>query len=235
MPAHPLELSAEPRGVFGKHVRRLRRQGIVPANIYGHGDSRAIQAPARALEHLVAHGGRTGVVTIALNGRSETALMKGIQRDPRSGHILHIDFQAVSMEESVTTTVPVRFVGESIAVTKQGGVMTHPRTELHITARAADLPDAIEVDVSTIEELNGSIKVGDLPESPIYKLTDPPDDVLAIVQPPKIEVEEVEVPAEEEAEAAEAAEAVEAAAGEPEPAAEAAPEGESTEAEARPS
>src|SRR4029077_894308 len=51
-----LELSAEPRGVFGKHVRRLRRQGIVPANIYGHGASRAIQAPARLLDHLLTHG-----------------------------------------------------------------------------------------------------------------------------------------------------------------------------------
>ena len=90
MPTH-LELLAEPRGVFGKHVRRLRRQGIVPANIYGHGDPRAIQAPARAMEYLLAHGGRTGVVTIAVQDRSEIALLKDIQRDPRSGQILHID------------------------------------------------------------------------------------------------------------------------------------------------
>src|SRR5216683_7639974 len=124
-----IELTAEPRGVFGKHVRRLRRQGIVPANIYGHGDSRAIQAPARAMEYLLAHGGRTGVVTIAVEDRSEIALLKDIQRDPRSGQILHIEFQAVSMEESVTSTVPVRFVGESIAVTRWGGILSHPMTQ----------------------------------------------------------------------------------------------------------
>jgi large subunit ribosomal protein L25 len=186
-----LELTAEPRDVFGKHVRRLRRQGIVPANIYGHGASRAIQAPARALEHLVAHGGRTGVVSIVFDGRSETALMKGIQRDPRSGHIVHVEFQAVSMEESVTSTVPVRFVGESVAVTKMDGVMTHPRSELHVTARAADLPDVIEVDVSTITELHGAIHVSNLPESTTYRVIDPPDEVLAIVLPPKVEVEAV--------------------------------------------
>ena len=161
----PLELSAEPRDVFGKHVRRLRRQGLVPANIYGHGASRAIQAPARALEHLLAHGGRTGVVSVGFDGRSETALMKGVQRDPRSGKLLHVEFQAVSMEESVTSGVPVRFVGESIAVTKLDGVMTHPRTELHVTARAADLPDVVEVDVSAIRELHGAIHVSDLPPS----------------------------------------------------------------------
>jgi large subunit ribosomal protein L25 len=210
MPTH-LELTAEPRDVFGKHVRRLRRQGIVPANIYGHGESRAIQAPARAVEHLLAHGGRTGVVSIGFDGRSETALMKGVQRDPRSGKLLHVEFQAVSMMESVTSGVPVRFVGESIAVTKMDGIMTHPRTELHITARAQDLPDVIEVDVSAIRELHGAIHVSDLPQSATYRIIDPPEDVLAIVLPPKVEAEEIEAAAEEAA-APEAAEAPAAAA-----------------------
>ncbi len=193
--------------MLGKHVRRLRRQGIIPANIYGHGDSRAIQAPARALEHLLTHGGRTGVVSIAFDGRSETALMKQIQRDPRSGQLLHVEFQAVSMEESVVSSVPVRFVGESIAVTKLDGVMTHPRSELHVAARAADLPDVIEVDVSAIRDLHGAIHVSDLPVVARYKVTDPPEEVLAMVQPPKVEVEavpeEVAAPAEAEGAAAE--------------------------------
>jgi large subunit ribosomal protein L25 len=209
-----VDLTAEPRAVFGKHVRRLRREGIVPANIYGHGASRPIQAAARALDRLLAHGGRTGVITITFDGRSETALLKTLQRDPRSGRIVHVDFQAVSLEESVTSTVPVRFVGESVAVTKLDGIMTHPRSELHVTARAADLPDAIEVDVSSITELNGAIHVGDLPASPTYTILDPPEEVLAMVSPPKAEeVEEVEaVEAPEGAEAAAEAPAAEPAA-----------------------
>lgn len=205
-----LDLSAEPRDVFGKHVKRLRREGIVPANIYGHGASRAIQAPARSLERLLVSGGRTSVIAIAFDGRSETALLKSMQRDPRSGHLLHVDFQAVSMEEQVTSNVPVRFVGESIAVTKLDGVMMHPRNELHVAARAADLPDVVEVDVSSITELHGAIKVSDLPQSGTYQVLDPADEVLAIVLPPKREVEEeVEeaVAAEAEAEAEAAAEA----------------------------
>ncbi len=201
MATHTIELQAEPRDVFGKHVRRLRRQGIVPANIYGHGDSRPIQAPARALEHMLVHGGRTGLVTIAVDGGSETALLKEIQRDPRSGQILHIEFQAVSMEEEVTSTVPIRFVGESVAVTKLGGVMSHPRAELRLAARARDLPESIEVDVSTITELHGAILISDLPESATYKYLDPPEEVLAMVQPPKGEAEEEEAAAEAAAEA----------------------------------
>jgi large subunit ribosomal protein L25 len=222
MATHKLELSAEPRDVFGKHVRRLRRQGLVPLNVYGHGDSRPIQAPSRALELLLAHGGRTGLITIAVDGHSETALLKEIQRDPRSGQLLHLEFQAVSMTESVTSTVPIRFVGESIAVTKMSGILSHPRTEVHVTARAADLPDALEVDLSGIVELNGSIKVSDLPESSSYKVVDSPDEVLAMVQPPKEEAAGVEA-AEEGAPAA-AAEPEAAAEGEAVPQAESATE-----------
>ena len=212
-----IELSAEPRDVYGKHVRRLRRQGIIPANNYGHGASRAIQAPARALERLLAEGGRTSVVAIAFDGRSETALLKGLQRDPRSGQILHVDFQAVSMEEEVTSVVPVRFVGESVAVTKMDGVMMHPRTELHVTARAADLPDVVEVDVSVITDLHGAIHIADLPASNTYTIEDPAEEVLALVLPPKREVEEV---VEEAAAAAAAAEGAAPAEAEAEPGAE---------------
>jgi len=210
-----LELSAEPRDVFGKHVKRLRREGIIPANIYGHGASRAIQAPARALDRLLASGGRTSVVTIAFDGRSETALLKNLQRDPRSGQIIHADFQAVSMDQEVTSVVPIRFVGESEAVTRLDGVMMHPRTELHVTARAADLPDAVEVDVSVITDLHGAIHVSDLRTSSTYQIVDPAEEVLAIVLPPKREVEEAVVE-EEAAEAVEAAEGTESAAAEAE-------------------
>jgi len=211
MATHTIELQAEPRDVFGKHVRRLRRQGLVPANIYGHGDSRPIQAPARALEHMLVHGGRTGIVTIAVDGGSETALLKEIQRDPRSGQILHIAFQAVSLEEEVISTVPVRFVGESVAVTKLGGVMSHPRTELRLAARAGDLPESIEVDVSAIVDLHDAIHISDLPESSTYKYLDPPEEVLAMVQPPKVEAEAAEAEAEAAAEGAAEAEAAGAA------------------------
>ena len=208
MPAQPLELRAEPRTVFRKHVRRLRRQGLVPANIFGHGQSRAIQAPLRAIEQLLAHGGRTGLVSLTFDGATpETALLKDIQRDPRSGKITHIEFQAVALEERVTSVVPLRFVGEALAVSKFDGVMTHPISQLRVEARAADLPDAIEVDVTPLEELHASIKVADLGDNPRYRVVDPPDEVLAVVLPPKIALELEAEAAEAEAAAAEAAEA----------------------------
>jgi large subunit ribosomal protein L25 len=187
--------------VLGKHVRRLRRQGIVPANIYGHGASRAIQASIAALDHLLAQGGRTGLINIAVDGGTEIALLKSMQRDPRSGQLLHVDFQAVSMEESVTATVPLRFIGEAPAVARHGGIMTHPRTDVRISARAGDLPAAIDVDVSSLTELHAAIHVSDLAASGTYTILDPAEEVLATVLPPKVEAEEAEAGAETAAEA----------------------------------
>ena len=224
MPTQRLELRAEPRTVFRKHVRRLRREGIVPANIFGHGESRAIQAPLRAIEHLLAQGGRTGLVSLTLDGGTpQTALLKDIQRDPRSGKVTHIEFQAVALEERVTSVAPLRFVGESPAVSKLGGVMTHPTTQLRIEARAADLPDVIEVDLTVLEDLHASIKVADLREDSKYRVLDPPEEVLAVVLPPKVEVEELEA-AEAAAEEAAEAEAEQPSPEQPTPEAPAPPE-----------
>jgi large subunit ribosomal protein L25 len=166
----------------------------------------------RALDLLVISGGRTSLIAITVDGHTETALLKTLQRDPRSAQIIHADFQAVSMEEEVTSVVPIRFVGESEAVTKLDGVMTHPRTELHVTARAADLPDAVEVDLSALADLHAAIHISDLPDAGTYRIVDPPEEVLAIVLPPKREVEEVVEEAAAEAVPPAAAEAAEPAA-----------------------
>jgi large subunit ribosomal protein L25 len=117
-----------------------------------------------------------------------------------------MEFQAVSMSESVTSAVPIRFVGEPPAVTRLNGILTHPRTQVHVTARASELPESIEVDLSTITELHGAIHVSDLPESATYKVIDAPDDVLAMVEAPKEEAAALEAGAEQPAEAPAAAE-----------------------------
>ncbi len=209
MPSTRIELRAEQRSVTGKKVRFLRRAGVVPGNVFGHGASRAIQAPERALELLLSQGGRTGLVSIATDaGQGETALLKHVQRDPRSGRIIHVDFQAVSLTETVTNSVPVRFVGESPAVARDLGVLTHPLSTLTIEALASNLPDAIEVDLSSLVELHDAIHVGDLTPPPGVRLLDPAEEVVAILLPSRAEV----------AEEAPAAEAEAAAEGAPEPA-----------------
>lgn len=201
------ELQAEPRTILGKKVRVLRRQGVIPANIFGHGDSRAIQAPARAIEYLFAHGGRTGMVNLLLGegGGTQTALVKGVTRDPRTYRIVHVDFQAVALNETVTTTVPLRFVGEPPAVKRYGAVLLHPTTELRVEAVARDLPESIEVDLSGLTELDQAIHASDIQAPTGVTILDSADEVLAMAQAPKIAAELAEEAAEAAEEAATAA------------------------------
>lgn len=196
-----VELHAEARSVLGKHVRRLRREGVIPANVYGHGPSRAIQAPARVLERLLQEGGRTSIVSIALDGDvPQTALVKSVQRDPRSGRLLHVDFQAVALNEEVTASVPVHFVGEAPAAKIYGAVLLRPVAELEVEALAGDLPQAIEVDLSSLVELHDAIHAGEVQTPPGVRIITPAEEVIAVVLPSAVAKEEM-------AEAAEAAEA----------------------------
>ena len=193
------EVHAQPRTVTGKKVRALRRDGIVPANVFGHGESRAIQAADRDLEAFLAHGGRTGLVTVYIGGEQQPALVKHVQRDPRTAKLQHIDFQAVSLNQRITSAVPLRFVGESAAVAKLDGVLLHPTTEIQVESLAREIPDAIEVDLAVLEELGTSIKAGDLILPKGATLAGTPDDVVAMVQAPKVEAEVEEAPTEEAA------------------------------------
>jgi large subunit ribosomal protein L25 len=107
---------------------------------------------------------------------------------------LHVDFQAVSLDERVTATVPLRFVGEPPAVRQFDAVLTHPVSELKVKALAKDLPEAIEVELSSLAELHAAIHVGDLKPPSGVELLDPAEEVLAVVLPPKVK-EEIEAEA----------------------------------------
>ena len=170
---------------------------------------------------MLAHGGRTGLVQITVgDAQPQTALLKTYTRDAKSGQLLHLDFQAVRMNETVSSTVPVHFVGEPPAV-RQGGVLVHSMSEVKIEALVRDLPEAIEVDLSGLEAFHDAVKVADITPPQGVTLLDPPEEVVAVVLPPTIEEEVVEA-------APEAAEEGERAAAEGAPAA---AEGTDTEAE----
>src|SRR5215471_18773388 len=109
-------LQISPREITGKATKRLRKAGIIPANISGHKEeSQAVQVEALAFEALRRARATTGIISLRLPGSksAQTALVRRVQRDPRSGKILHIDFSRVSLTERITIKVPLRFVGEA--------------------------------------------------------------------------------------------------------------------------
>lgn len=196
--ADRIELKAEPRSVLGKQVRALRRQGIVPANLYGHAESTALQLPEKEMEHALARAGRTQLLQLALDGdASTTVLIKDFQRHPTRKSLLHVDFYRVAMTERLKIDVPIRFVGEAPAVKQFDASVFQALSILSAESLPGDLPEAIEVDVSVLEDLDAAIHVRDLAVPPgVTILTDPEELVVKLLPPV----------AEEEPEAAEEAE-----------------------------
>lgn len=203
-------LQISPREVMGKATKRLRKSGIIPANISGHKEeSQAVQVEALAFEALRRAHGATGLITLRLSGseRAQTALVRRVQRDPRSGKILHIDFSRVSLTERITMKVPLRFAGEAPGVKDEGGVLLHLLDTLEVECTASDIVDYIEVDISPLTEIDSMLHADDvqLPTS-FTLITDPKEGIAKIAATRAEKVEEVAEEAAAPAEAAPAAE-----------------------------
>lgn len=199
-------LKVEERVVLGKKVARLRRQGLTPANIYGHGiDSKAVQVPTPELRRLLKETSRNAIIELSVGGEpaSRPVMIRSVQRDPVTHQILHVDFYQVSLKEKMRAEVPVHLVGESPAVTDLGGILLQEVETLTVRALPMDIPAAIEVDVSGLTELEQSLHVGQLPKSERYEILADPDVVVVKVAAPRLAAEEAEeLPVEEAVEEA---------------------------------
>lgn len=209
-----VELKVTPRDVLGKKVSRLRREGVIPANVYGHGlDSVAIQVPKDELVHVMRTAGRNEIVYLRLDGEEpRPTFLRQVQRNPVTDAILHADFYQISLKEKVRMEVPVSLVGTAPAEQTHGGTLLHSLDRISVEGLPTDIPSVIEVDVSGLEEIDAAIHVGELnvPEG-ITVLTDA-EQVVAKIAPPQVERAEEEVVEEAAAEEAAAGEAAEAAA-----------------------
>ena len=212
-----VKLVAEPRESTGKGVaRKLRAAGRVPAVLYGHGmDSTALSVDARDLYHVLHTGAGTNVlVDLVVDGSDHLIIPRDVQRDYIHGRFIHVDFLAVRRDEKLQLSIPVRIVGESVGV-KAGGVVEHHLWELEVESLPADVPEAIDADISNLE-IGMSLRVSDLvaPKGATI-LTDPEESVVAVQQPQMaVELEEEEAAAEAEAAEGEAAEGAEGEAAE---------------------
>ncbi len=196
--AERISLKAEPRAVVGKKVRFLRRQGMVPANIYGHEASSAVQLAAKEMEQALSRAGRTHLLTLTRDGdEPTTVLIKDYQRHPIRGTLLHVDFYRVAMTETLRIDVPIRLVGESPAVKQFDGVVFQAVATVSAECLPGDLPEAIEVDMSGLTELDSAVHVRDLPVPSGVAIVADPDDMVVKIMPPTVEaqVDETAAPA----------------------------------------
>ncbi len=206
--AAKIELRASPRLVLGKKVSQLRRQGLVPANIYGHNvPSFAIQVPSDDLRHVLRDAGRNDIVYLRVDGgEPRPTFIRDVQRNPVSDAILHVDFLQISLEEKVRLEVPIHLTGVPGAVERLGGILVHGVDHVTVEALPTDVPSYIEVDVTGLEEFDQAVHVSDVRPPPGVTILTEPELVVAKVAPPAVERAE-EAEAEEEAAAAAAEEA----------------------------
>lgn len=157
-------LSASARSAVGKGVARsLRRDGRVPAVIYGHARApQALSVDARELGRLLEHvSAETTVIELAVDGTMSRTLIRDIQRHPVKRAILHVDFQELVAGEMVTVNIPIVLTGTSIGVRLNAGILTQVMSELACRVDPVNIPNRIEVDVTNVN-IGGSVHVGEL-------------------------------------------------------------------------
>ena len=222
----PDRYSVDQRTVLGKRSKRLRREGILPANVYGRGlDSVAVQLPYRGAEAIMAEHGLNSLIELEIEGefRERPVVVRSVQRHPLTRELQHLDFYQVDLRREMQAMVPVTLTGEAPAVQTYQGVVITGADRISVQALPAAIPGHLEISIDGLEEIDQQLTVADLtlPEG-VTVLTEP-DIMLVRVQPPrKIEdaVEEAELLEGEEGEVAEGEEGAA-------PAAEASPDGDS--------
>jgi large subunit ribosomal protein L25 len=190
-------LNAQPRAVIGKQVNAMRRTGMIPAVLYGKQLETPLnlQIDEKTLKTVVAQAGRNRLIKLTVDGGGERlVLTRDVQRNSLSQRIIHVDLQEVSMNEKITTEVPLVLVGTSPAVTRGEGLLIHGIDTVLIRVLPADLIPQIEVDVTAIENLNQSLFVRDLKVSDKIEIRTAGDEMVAKVVPVKEEVITTEAP-----------------------------------------
>lgn len=156
-------LNATPRTVLGKQVKKLRREGQLPANVYGKGlPSLAIQVANKDFKDVFAESGETGLIDLMVEGKKHPVLVKNLQMNFQSQTPLHVDFYQVNLKEKVKAMVPLVLVGEAKAVTENVGTLLQTLNEVEVEALPAELPENIEVNIENLAEVDDQIMISDL-------------------------------------------------------------------------
>ena len=179
----------------------LRESGQTPAVVYGHGsDTLNVSVNTRELEKIYAQAGGNKIVGLKVDDdKMKNALIHDVQLDSRTGHLTHVDFYLVKMNEKIKTEIPVHVTGESTAVYQQEGSLIRPLEVIEVEALPGDLPESFEIDISVLDDFSKSITVADLKIPSGVEVLTAPEELLAKVEPPRSEeeLEDLDAPIDE--------------------------------------
>ncbi len=212
-------LDANERKTIGKQVKALRRQGILPAVMYGVGiEPLPIELDEKVSSRVLANVGGSTLIDLTVGEDTHKVLVREFQRDVIRRDILHVDFLVVAMDVVISAVVPVVLVGEAPAMEELGGIIVSGLNEIEVEALPADLPEQVTADIGVLVSMNDVITAGDLALGEKVTLVTDPGETIAnvIAQMAEEVIEEEEVD--------ELEEGVEAELGEEEEGAEESPE-----------
>ena len=218
-----LKIQADKREILGKKVRFLRREGVTPVHVFGHNvESQALQCDTDSLQRIIEQAGTTRLIALKVEGDKspKSVFIREIQKDAINGQLLHVDFYQIRKTEKMKADIPLAFVGEAPAMHLKGRILAQELSSISVECLPDRLPPQIEIDLSSLEELDQAIHVSDITLGPDITLITPPDRLIVRVSEIRVKIEEEEIVAEEEV--AEEAEVEEGA--EPEAKAEGGPE-----------
>src|SRR4030043_2464184 len=194
-----IELKVANREILGKQVKHLRRQGITPVHVFGHGiESLALQCDTKELEQVLSRAGQTRLIDLKLakEKKPRTVVVREFDRDWRRGELVHVDFYQVKMEEKIRLEIPVVLIGEAPALKAKTNMLDHALGTLTVECLPAKIPGSIEVDISSLTELDQAIRVKDVTLDKDITVLNNPDLVVAKISSRPVEKIEEKVVAE---------------------------------------
>ena len=185
-------LKLDQRTLFGKKVRSLRRQGVIPVHVYGAGiEPASLQVDDRTLNRILPQVGSNIPISVEYEGQEGEYIcfVREIQRHPVTETVIHVDFLRVDVTQTIAAEVPVILVGASPAVTQMAGTLLQNIQSLSIEALPMNMPAELTVDISSLIDFDTTIAVGDVETPGNVTVLNEPGDVIVRVAPPRLEVE----------------------------------------------
>src|SRR5690242_972966 len=174
-----MQIKASLRQPMGKRSRRLLREGKLPAVVYGHNtEATPITLDRLEFQKVFVKSGRTHLVDLAFDGRSEKVLVREIQTHPRRLGPIHVDFYQVNLEEKIEVEVPIHITGESAAVKRGDADVLQPLHSVRVECLPSDIPEAFEIDITPLEEIDMELRVSELRVPAGVTVLDEPDQLV---------------------------------------------------------
>ena len=175
-------LEAIKRNVFGKKIKKIRKEGLIPANIFGSNfKSTAISINYRDFLKIYQVVKETGIIYLKLEKQELPVLIKKVQKHPITNKILHVDFRKIDLTQKTEAEVPIKLIKASPAVTEKGGVLLTQLNSVIVEALPQNIPSNIEIDLSTLKEIGDEIKISDLKKDQLFEIKTPAEKTIVSV------------------------------------------------------